>query len=82
MAIIFAILMVTSTAGAISIVTAHNTTTDKTTWVFPSYSYVVPAPDPIGVGQTGAIVMWVDYPLPGDDVSQRHQAPQLYLNNH
>ena len=65
MAIIFAILMVTSTAGAISIVTAHNTATDKSTWVFPSYSYVVPAPDPIGVGQTGAIVMWVDYPLPG-----------------
>jgi hypothetical protein len=62
MAIIFAILMVTSTAGALSIVTAHNTATDTSTWKFPSYSYVVPAPDPIGVGQTGAIVMWVDYP--------------------
>ncbi len=34
-------------------------------WTFPSYPYVVPAPDPIGVGQTGAIVMWVDYPMPG-----------------
>jgi hypothetical protein len=65
MAIILAILMVTSTAGAISTVTAHNTSTDTSTWKFPSYSYVVPAPDPIGVGQTGAIVMWVDYPLPG-----------------
>jgi hypothetical protein len=68
MAIFFAILMITSTAGALAMfptATAHNTTTDKSTWTFPSYSYVVPAPDPIGVGQTGAIVMWVDYPLPG-----------------
>ena len=33
-------------------------------WDFPSYAYIVPAPEPIGVGQTGAIVMWIDYPLP------------------
>jgi hypothetical protein len=65
MAIIFALLMVTSMAGALSSVSAHNTTTDTSVWKFPSYPYIVPAPDPIGVGQTGAIVMWVDYPLPG-----------------
>ena len=62
MALIFAILMVTSAAGALTMfpaASAHNPA-----WTFPSYSYVVPAPDPIGVGQTGAIVMWVDYPLP------------------
>ena len=66
MAIIFAILMVTSSATAIAmlpIASAHDPA-----WTFPSYSYVVPAPDPIGVGQTGAIVMWVDYPLPGANV--------------
>jgi outer membrane protein assembly factor BamB len=63
MAIIFAILMVTSTAGALTMfptASAHDPA-----WTFPSYSYIVPAPDPIGVGQKGAIVMWVDYPLPG-----------------
>ena len=68
MAIIFAILMVTSTAGTLTMLPAasgHNTSTDTSVWKFPSYSYIVPAPDPIGVGQTGAIVMWVDYPLPG-----------------
>jgi len=27
-------------------------------WAFPSYPYVVPAPDPVGVEQTAAIVMW------------------------
>jgi hypothetical protein len=66
MAIIFAILMVTSSATAIAMLptaSAHDPA-----WTFPSYSYVVPAPDPIGVGQTGAIVMWVDYPLPGANV--------------
>jgi outer membrane protein assembly factor BamB len=44
-------------------------------WNFPSYAYIVPAPEPIGVGQTGAIVMWIDYPLPsavvGNDI-RRH----------
>ena len=38
-------------------------------WAFPSYAYCVPAPDPIGVGQPGAIVMWVDYPMPGARVT-------------
>ena len=68
MAIIVAIILVSSTAGSIAMfptASAHNTATDKSTWTFPSYPYIVPAPDPIGIGQTGAIVMWVDYPLPG-----------------
>ncbi len=34
-------------------------------WSFPSYSYIVVAPDPVGVGQKVAVSMWADYPLPG-----------------
>ena len=63
LAITFAILLATSMAiaiGNIPTVRSHSPA-----WTFPSYAYCVPAPDPIGVGQKGAIVMWVDYPLPG-----------------
>ncbi|MEM2081035.1 MAG: PQQ-binding-like beta-propeller repeat protein [Candidatus Bathyarchaeia archaeon] len=34
-------------------------------WTIISYAYVVPAPNPVGLGQRVAIVMWVDTPLPG-----------------
>mgnify|MGYP005851756385 CR=1 FL=1 len=34
-------------------------------WKIISYAYIVAAPDPVGVGQRIAIVMWVDTPLPG-----------------
>ena len=67
MTIILAVLLVTSMASAISMqptVKAHDPA-----WAFPSYAYIVPAPDPIGVGQRGAIVMWVDYPISGAAVS-------------
>jgi outer membrane protein assembly factor BamB len=33
-------------------------------WTIISYAYIVPAPNPVGVGQTVAIVMWIDTPLP------------------
>ena len=48
---------------------AHNTATDKSTWIFPGTAYLVVTPDPVGVGQTGAIMMWVDYPLPSAAVT-------------
>jgi hypothetical protein len=63
LAITFAILLITSMAiaiGNIPTVRSHSPA-----WTFPSYAYCVPAPDPIGVGQKGAIVMWVDYPING-----------------
>ncbi len=63
MAIIFAILLASSTAIAIGNIPTVQSHTPA--WNFPSYAYCVPAPDPIGVGQTGAIVMWVDYPING-----------------
>jgi len=35
-------------------------------WTIVSYAYIVAAPNPVGVGQTLAVSMWVDTPLPGD----------------
>ncbi len=38
-------------------------------WTFVSYPYLVAAPNPVGVGQTVAVVMWIDDPLPGATVN-------------
>jgi outer membrane protein assembly factor BamB len=38
-------------------------------WTFASYAYLTVQPDPVGVGQTVAVVMWIDGPLPGATVS-------------
>jgi len=33
-------------------------------WNIPSFAYVTAAPNPIGVGQTAQVYMWVDTPMP------------------
>ncbi len=38
-------------------------------WTFDSYAYLTIQPDPVGVGQTVAVVMWIDGPLPGATVT-------------
>ncbi|HEX7482390.1 MAG TPA: PQQ-binding-like beta-propeller repeat protein [Candidatus Bathyarchaeia archaeon] len=63
-AIIFALLMVTSTAGVFFNTQTANAHSTGPVWNIPSTAYLVATPDPIGVDQTGAIMMWVDYPLP------------------
>ena len=35
---------------------------------FPSWPYLVPSPNPVGVGQRVIIVMWIDKPLPESNV--------------
>ena len=34
-------------------------------FTIPSYAYLVVSPDLVGLGQDVAIMMWIDYPLPG-----------------
>lgn len=65
MAITIIMLLATSTL----VLLLPTTEAHDPPWAFPSYAYCVPAPDPIGVGQPGAIVMWVDYPMPGARVT-------------
>ena len=38
-------------------------------WTIISFAYLVAAPNPVGVGQTTAIVMWIDTPLPSANVA-------------
>ncbi|MDR0372259.1 MAG: PQQ-binding-like beta-propeller repeat protein [Nitrososphaerota archaeon] len=65
-AILIALLLVVSIGSSIlATVNAHNTATDQTTWTINSYAYMSVAPNPIGVGQSVTICMWVDVALPG-----------------
>ena len=63
-------LAIATTLVAFPTVNAHDPP-----WTIASYAYIVPAPNPVGVGQTVAIIMWIDTPLPnsavGNDV-RRH----------
>ena len=72
MAILIATILVTSMALTLI---AQPATGHTPPWSFPSYQFLVPAPNPVGVGQQVAIVMWIDYPLPsavvGNDI-RRH----------
>jgi len=63
LAIMIVIILALST-GASIFVSAHNTSTDKSAWEIISYAYLSVAPNPAGVGQTVAVCMWVDCPLP------------------
>ena len=38
-------------------------------WKIPSFAYIVASPNPVGVGQKVAVVMWVDDALPSSSVS-------------
>jgi hypothetical protein len=38
-------------------------------WTIISYAYIVASPNPVGVGQTVAIVFWIDTPLPGSSAT-------------
>jgi hypothetical protein len=56
-------------AFAISAIAIPNANAHTPKWTIKSYAYLVPAPNPVGVGQKVAIVMWIDTPLPGANVN-------------
>jgi hypothetical protein len=56
---LFLMLAMTLTIVAVPLASAHDPA-----WNIISYAYIVPAPNPVGVGQRVSIVMWVDTPLP------------------
>ena len=57
MAIIIALILVSSTAVSIASLPTANAHTPP--WQIPTYAYIVAAPDPIGVGQAAHIYMWL-----------------------
>jgi hypothetical protein len=61
MAILIALMLTISTS---SILLLPTTTGHTPAWTTTSYSYHSVAPDPVGVGQTVAVCMWVDTAMP------------------
>ncbi|MBT0159410.1 PQQ-like beta-propeller repeat protein [Candidatus Bathyarchaeota archaeon A05DMB-2] len=64
-----AIAMFLLSTFAISLVAIPTANAHDPPWTIISYAYIVPAPNPVGVGQQVAIVMWIDTPLPGSNVA-------------
>jgi len=58
------IALVLTLTMAITLVAVPLATAHDPPWTIISYAYIVATPDPVGVGQRLAIVMWVDTPLP------------------
>jgi hypothetical protein len=73
MAILIALLLMTLMSSII--ITNQTVNAHTPTWDYPSFAYIVPSPNPVGVGQKVSIVMWIDEPLPsaavGNDI-RRH----------
>ncbi|HUK85596.1 MAG TPA: hypothetical protein VLU95_07025, partial [Candidatus Acidoferrum sp.] len=63
LAITIAILLTISMGTSITLIpnaSAHGPGQGGTPWNIPTYAYIVAAPNPIGVGQTVHIYMWLD----------------------
>ena len=63
------IALILISAMTISLVALPAVNAHDPPWTIISYAYIVPAPNPVGVGQTVAIVMWIDTPLVGAAVT-------------
>ena len=72
-AIMISILLILSMSASIMLMPNANAHTPV--WTISSYAYLTTAPNPVGVGQTMAIVMWIDAPMPssalGNDIRRR-----------
>jgi hypothetical protein len=64
---LIALILVTSTG--ITLVSLPTSSAHTPPWTFVSYAYIVAAPNPVGVGQSVSIVMWVDAPFPGATIT-------------
>jgi hypothetical protein len=51
-------------AMAFSLIALPSANAHDPPWTIISYAYLVPSPNPVGVGQPVAVVMWIDTPLP------------------
>ena len=67
-AILIAIFLTISIGAStilIPIANAHDTSTDKNTWLITTYAYATATPNPVGVGQQMLIFGWLDNTING-----------------
>ena len=60
LAIVIALILTLSMTATMLTVNAHTPI-----WTVIDYAYISVAPNPVGIGQTVAVCMWVDYPFNG-----------------
>jgi hypothetical protein len=65
---ILAILLLTTSMSATLMLT-QTVTAHTPPWTIVSYAYLVASPNPVGMGQSTAIVMWIDTPMVGATVT-------------
>lgn len=65
-AIMIALLLTVSMTSSVLLLETVNAHTPP--WTIISYAYIVAAPNPIGIGQTASITMWIDTPLPSSAI--------------
>jgi hypothetical protein len=56
---LIALLILSMTVFALPFANAHTPA-----WTIPTYAYIVASPDPVGVGGTAFVVMWLNWPPP------------------
>ena len=61
--ITIALILILSFVGSVFIMPIANAHDPK--WTIVSYAYMAASPNPVGVGQRVAVIMWVDTPIPG-----------------
>lgn len=66
-AVLIALILMISMS--VSIIPNQTAQAHTPKWNIVSYAYLSVAPDPVGIGQTAAIVMWVDAPMVGATVT-------------
>jgi len=54
---LFIVLIMSATLAALPVANAHSPP-----WTIKTYAFISAAPDPVGVGQTSAIVFWLNWP--------------------
>lgn len=67
MAILITLIMITSMFAIF--ITAQTVDAHTPKWDIPSFPYIIASPNPVGVGQTTYLSMWVDYALPSAAIS-------------
>ncbi len=55
-----AIVIILTLSMSASIMLIPSASAHSPPWNIPTYAYIVAAPDPIGVGQTAHVYMWLD----------------------
>src|SRR5512139_132342 len=64
--IVFTLVLLFAITASMLLIPSTNAHTPA--WKLNSYAYMFAAPDPIGVGQSTYISMWIDVSLPGSSV--------------